>query len=121
MTRLIAVAPLAVLLACAASTRVGQAESYPSPAASAAAAPAPIVDTKNFAYKPSSLEVHVGEAVLFKNSDPLPHTVTANDKSFDSGDMPQGATWRHVFTKPGVYAYTCTYHPFMKGKIIVKR
>ncbi len=69
MKRAIAFATLAALLAFAASARLGHAETYASPAASSAASPAPVVDTKSFAYKPSSLEVHVGEAVLLKNSD----------------------------------------------------
>ena len=78
------------------------------------------VDTKDFLYSPTPLSVAVGQKVVFKNSDSVAHTVTAEDKSFDSGDMQQGKTWSHVFDKAGTYTYTCAYHSFMHGSIVVK-
>ena len=45
---------------------------------------------------------------------------TAIDRSFDSGNMAPGATWRYTFTKPGTYQFFCVVHPFMKGVVIVK-
>ncbi len=90
--------------------------------ASAAAdtAPSVAVNTKNFAYAPADLTVSLGTTVVFKNSDTVAHTVTASDKSFDSGDMPQNATWSHVFAKAGTYTYVCAYHSYMQGTITVK-
>jgi plastocyanin len=82
--------------------------------------PAAVVETKDFAYAADTVTIKAGEAVLFKNSDSVGHTVAADDKSFDSGDMPTGATWLHTFEKPGTYAYYCAYHRYMHGKIIVK-
>jgi plastocyanin len=95
------------------------ASSSPAASASAAAAPA-AVDTKDFAFAPATLTVAVGTKVTFKNSDPVAHTVTAADKSFDSGNLDQNATWSHVFDKAGTYKFICTYHPYMKGTIVVK-
>ena len=93
----------------------------PSPVPSTVASPSgTTVDTKNFAYAPATISVHPGDTVTFKNSDSTAHTVTASDKSFDSGNMDQGATWSHVFAKAGTYAYVCSYHTYMQGTIVVK-
>jgi plastocyanin len=96
----------------------------PSPAASASAAAdaaKPVsVDTKDFAYAPATVTVPVGTKVIFKNSDPVAHTVTSDDKLFDSKDMNQGATWAHIFDKAGTYKYTCAYHSYMHGTVVVK-
>jgi plastocyanin len=102
------------LLSCAGAA---QAQSSPSPAASAT--PVAIVHTKDFAYNPKELKVNVGDTVEFINDDGVTHTVTSNDKSFDSGDLDQNQTWMHTFTKAGTYTYYCTYHPFMQAKIVV--
>lgn len=75
---------------------------------------------KNLAYLPRRLEVVAGATVAWKNDDPLEHSVTAADKSFDSGLIKSGTTWRRTFTLPGTYHLTCTPHPFMKMTVIVK-
>ena len=66
------------------------------------------------------IEIAVGTTIEWKNDDPVPHTVTADDNSFDSGIIEGGQLWRYTFTRPGTYAYHCTPHPFMKGKVVVK-
>ncbi len=78
------------------------------------------VDIKDFAYAPPAITVAVGEKVTFKNTDAVAHTVSADDKSFDSGNMDQNGTWSHVFATAGTYKYTCAYHAFMHGTVIVK-
>ncbi len=75
---------------------------------------------KNLAYLPRRLEIVAGTTVAWKNDDPLDHSVTANDKSFDSGLIKSGAIWRRTFTRPGTYQVTCTPHPFMRITIVVK-
>ena len=75
---------------------------------------------KNLVYLPRKLEIVVGTTVVWKNDDPLDHSVTADDKSFDSGLIRTGATWHHTFARPGVYHVTCTPHPFMKITVVVK-
>jgi amicyanin len=69
---------------------------------------------------PGTIEIEAGTTVEWTNNDPLAHTVTAADRSFDSGQIGSGQTWRHTFTQPGTYDYTCTPHPFMKGTVVVK-
>ena len=88
-------------------------------------APAPaanVVHTtmRSLAFTTSKLEVAAGTVIEWKNEDELAHTVTANDKSFDSGTIEAGAVWRHTFDRPGSYPYLCTLHPFMKGTVVVR-
>jgi plastocyanin len=71
-------------------------------------------------YTDATLEIEVGTTIEWKNEDPLPHTVTADDNSFDSGVINNGQVWRFTFTRPGTYAFHCTLHPFMKGTVVVK-
>jgi plastocyanin len=118
------VGTFAVAAVVATGPTAGRADpAQPVPATTAVASPAAsglVVDTKNFAYAPATLNVNAGDTVTFKNSDTIAHTVTAADKSFDSGNMDQGATWSHVFKTAGTYAYVCAYHSYMTGTIVVK-
>lgn len=75
---------------------------------------------KNLAFVPRRLEIVAGTTVAWKNDDPLDHSVIAEDKSFDSGLIPAGATWHRTFRTPGTYQITCTPHPFMKVTVVVK-
>jgi plastocyanin len=75
---------------------------------------------RNLAFVPARIEVAAGTTVEWTNNDPLPHTVTADDNSFDSGLIQSGQTWRYTFTRPGTYPFHCTPHPFMKGTVVVR-
>lgn len=98
----------------------------PSPSAAAPAgtsavpAAAVVVHLTNFAFVPETVTVAPGQSVQFVQDDQTPHTVTATDKSFDSGNLDLHQTWSHAFAKPGTYAYYCTYHPSMKATVVVK-
>lgn len=97
-----------------------------TPAASAAAA-VQVHITKNAydpanaadAYSPNAVHVNVGDTVEWINDDIVTHTVTADGKSFDSGDINKAKKWSHKFTQPGTYPYHCTPHPYMTGTVIV--
>jgi Copper binding proteins, plastocyanin/azurin family len=75
---------------------------------------------RNINYMQPRIEVTVGTTVQWTNNDPLQHSVTAVDKSFNSGLIDPGKSFRHTFTKAGTYSYYCMPHPFMKGVIVVK-
>lgn len=79
----------------------------------------PTVRIEDFRYGPSVLHVRTNEAITFMNRDPEPHTVTAIGNAFDSGAIDSGAAWTHRFTHAGTYWYTCSYHPRMRGRIVV--
>jgi plastocyanin len=92
----------------------------PAPTPTASPKPAAIVHINDFKYAPTPVTVKTGDTVEFINDDSEAHTVTSDDKSFDSGGMDTGDTWTHVFTKPGKYSYFCALHPWMKAVVIVK-
>jgi plastocyanin len=82
--------------------------------------PAPTVAISNLTFGPQALTVPVGATVTWINQDDLPHTVTAVDKSFRSKPMDTGDKFSFTFAKPGEYAYFCSIHPMMTGKVVVK-
>jgi plastocyanin len=92
-----------------------------SPAPSASSTPTATVHVKNFAYAPATLSVAAGTTVRFVNDDGEAHTVTASDKSFDSGGLDTGEAWSHRFTSAGTFAYFCAVHPYMHGTIVVTK
>ncbi|MCL6511430.1 MAG: right-handed parallel beta-helix repeat-containing protein [Anaerolineae bacterium] len=77
------------------------------------------VTIAGFAYSPKNLTVRIGDAVVWQNNDSAPHTVTANNGSFDSGVMASGAVYSHTFTTTGVFSYFCAIHPSMVGSVRV--
>lgn len=70
-------------------------------------------------FSPNTLNVKVGTTVTWVNNDNAPHTVTADNGSFDSGMIQPGAKWSHTFNKSGKFSYFCTPHPWMKAKVVV--
>jgi len=71
-------------------------------------------------YTPAALTVHRGDVIIWKNEDPVPHTVTADHGEFDSGSIAPGKSWRYVAKRQGEYAYHCTLHPNMHGTVMVQ-
>jgi plastocyanin len=70
-------------------------------------------------YVPADLQVLVGTTVTWRNGDVSTHTVTADDFSFDSGDIPPGGTFARTFDRPGLYKLHCTIHRSMHGLVRV--
>ena len=75
---------------------------------------------KGQAFIPDRIEIAAGTTVQWKNFDALIHTVTAVDKSFNSGTIGADGSYSHTFSKPGTYPVYCMAHPFMKATIVVK-
>ncbi|MGC1728315.1 MAG: cupredoxin family copper-binding protein [Steroidobacteraceae bacterium] len=92
-------------------------------AASAAASPRTTTHTvtiEGMQFSPPELTVHRGDRIVWVNKDLFPHTVTAAGKSFDSGSIAAGASWSYVAATSGDYAYGCTFHPTMQGRLTVQ-
>ena len=70
-------------------------------------------------FEPATLTVAAGTTIRWFNDDALPHTVTAADSSWDSGNLAPGGAFERQFDSPGTYAYLCRYHPGMTGTIVV--
>jgi plastocyanin len=72
-------------------------------------------------FEPADLTVKAGAAVTWHNGGGQVHSVSADDKSFESGGRAPGSDWQFTFKTPGQYAYHCTPHPWMKAMIRVVR
>ena len=79
------------------------------------------IDIENMLYSPSSITINVGDTIIWTNQESsMPHTVTANDGSFDSGYMSSGDTFSFTFTSAGTFDYYCAYHSSMTGTVTVQ-
>ena len=94
-------------------------------AASLGAAPAALgavpVNIQFQAFSPTPLDVLPGETVEWDNISERAHTVTADDESFDSGDIEAGDRFERTFDTVGAYDYHCRIHPGMVGELDVRR
>ncbi|MGH2594662.1 MAG: cupredoxin domain-containing protein [Actinomycetota bacterium] len=62
------------------------------------------------AFDAGLVRLQPGQSIEWTNDGRSPHTVTADDGSFDSGNLAPGATYTQTFAQPGVYSYFCKYH-----------
>ena len=64
--------------------------------------------------------VGAGGQVTVSNRDGAPHTVTADDGAFDSGQVGGGTTGAFTApSQPGTYQFHCEIHPDMSGTLTV--
>ena len=66
-----------------------------------------------------AVSVSAGQTVAWTNMGGQAHTATAADGSFDTGLVTPGSSAPVQFDTPGLYAYMCTPHPWMKGNVAV--
>jgi len=80
------------------------------------------VTIDNYTFSPGTLTVPVGTTVTWTNRDFDVHTVTADDTppTFKSAGLDTDDTFSFTFNKAGTYAYHCSLHPHMTGKIFVQ-
>lgn len=108
------------------------------PLAATASAASHDVEVVDNAFEPPTLTVSAGDDVTWTSSGSNPHTVTADDGSFDSNPdceafadaatgacMDDGESFEHTFDQPGEYAYYCRLHGGpggvgMAGTIVVE-
>jgi plastocyanin len=70
-------------------------------------------------FEPERVELLVGDTITWTNLDAVRHTVTANNASFDSGDVAPDQSFSLTFAEPGRFAYHCSIHRFMTGEVDV--
>ncbi|MHA6758413.1 cupredoxin domain-containing protein [Streptacidiphilus sp. PAMC 29251] len=74
----------------------------------------------HFAYAPMDLTVSPGQKVTVVNNDSTAHTLTADNKKFDTGSIGPGKSGSFTApTTPGSYTYICSIHQFMHGTVTV--
>ena len=106
--------------AAAVGVLVGAA--LPVALAQAAGAAEAQVTIANFEYAPDPVEVDAGDTITWVNTDPGPHTVTADDGSF-SDYLDAGESFSMVVGEDGEIGYYCKLHGApgegMAGTILV--
>jgi len=114
------VAPRAEYLSSAAGYEKADANNETA-AGQAVAAPEIDVLITGMQYKAATHKIKVGEKVVWSNADAMPHTVTSTDGGpLNSGQLGKGGEYSFTFKEPGTYNYYCSYHPSMKGTVIVE-
>lgn len=96
---------------------------FPSNTATPTSTPSPVaeqnVSIQNFTFNQETIIILRNTLVTWTNNDPTDHTVTADDSSFNSGVIPPGGTFSHLFDTLGTFPYHCAIHPEMTGQYIV--
>jgi plastocyanin len=72
------------------------------------------------AFVPAKATVAAGTQVTWTNTDTVPHSVTADDKRFDSGAILSGKTFVWTADGAGAVAYHCIFHPSMTAVLDVR-
>jgi plastocyanin len=101
-----------------------QAAAAAALAGCAGAAPRPArheIRIDAFVYHPASQAVNPGDTLVFVNHDAVPHTATANDASWDTGEILASAADTVVVPAGGIGEYKCAYHPNMKAALTQAR
>ena len=77
-----------------------------------------VIDKMRFGALPGDLKT--GDIIVWENRDLFRHTATAKDGSFNV-DLPAGGKGRTVLQRPGTFAFTCKFHPGMRGVLKVAK
>jgi plastocyanin len=73
---------------------------------------------ENMQFNPTQLNIREGDTVIWINKGIVAHNVTEDTaKTWTSGDINVGATWKTVPEKG--FHYLCTVHPTMKGSVTI--
>jgi YVTN family beta-propeller protein len=89
----------------------------PAPLASGGSAR---ISIANFAFAPATLTVAAGETVTWMNEDGAPHGLAYKDGARGVDPLLPGASFSRTFDKPGTYDYSCSVHPYMSGRVVVR-
>ena len=77
------------------------------------------VTIEGFAFSPAELTASVGDTITVTNNDGAPHTLTAEDGSFDTGRLNRGESAEITLNAAGTFPFKCAFHPAMRGTITV--
>lgn len=80
------------------------------------------VTIANMSFSPADITVKKGTTVTWTNNDSIAHTVTADtdtEHGPNSDTINPGDTYTFTFTDDGTFAYHCSIHPEMTGKVTV--
>ena len=87
-----------------------------SVATAAPARQATTVDAGDNFFEPRNVTVRAGTTVQWTNMGQNPHTVTADNGAFNSGNLNSGQGFSFTFSTAGTYPYYCEYHGSRGGQ-----
>jgi plastocyanin len=71
-------------------------------------------------FRPLTAYVNIGGTVTWTNGSDAAHTVTSDAGSeLASSTFGAGKTFKHTFATTGTFAYHCSIHTYMVGKVVV--
>ncbi len=70
-------------------------------------------------FLPAKITISKGQVVRWKNAGNAAHNVKG--PGFASKTLVTGAIYKKRFATRGTFAYVCTFHPGMKGKVVVTK
>lgn len=76
-----------------------------------------VIDIRNLKFAPHTLSVRLGDRVRWVNRDIAPHTATADDGSWDTGELALGESATIEITATQSMNYFCAFHPHMRGAL----
>jgi len=77
------------------------------------------VEIKGFKFDPPTLLVKQGDTVTWVNRDFVPHTASALDDSWDTGELLADESGEVVIGDGSGMDYFCRHHPSMTGKLVL--
>jgi plastocyanin len=91
-----------------------------APTSTVAPVSAIAIDIQNFAFHPANFTVTPGATITVHNMDSAPHTLTASNRLFTTGQINPGQTGTvKAPATAGTYPYICLIHNFMTGVLTV--
>jgi plastocyanin len=75
---------------------------------------------RNGGFSINDILIRVGRTVTWVNADTMKHSVTADDGSFDSGDILPGQLFSLTFNNVGIYDYYSRYKTSMRARVSVQ-
>lgn len=75
------------------------------------------IDVSGFAFVPATVTIELGETVRWTNRDPVGHTSTADDGSWNNS---LSQPFEYTPDEAGTFTYFCSIHPEMRATLIVE-
>ena len=114
---LLPVLGLAVAGCSSSDSSMSSSSTTTSGSAGSATSTGSTITIKSFTFSP--LTVKAGQKVTVKNMDSTTHTVTADDGSFNTGDIAAGSSATFTPSGAGTFKYHCNIHNYMTGTLKV--
>lgn len=78
-----------------------------------------LVVIQDFKFNPDKLRVRAGDRITWNNRDIAPHTATASDERWDTGEIKMGQTQSIRATPDMSGTYFCRFHPQMTAEFVI--